>query len=240
MPSFWESAKADVYRTVGSKPFVPPLGTVTSLYRGNRNEKIIALTIDDGPRPIFTERLIKELTDAKVPATFFVVGKVVEKRPELVKELDQAGFQIGNHSYHHPKLTKLDYRDVVAEYKATNDLITKITGKPVKYCRPPGGDANKLVIDAAASLGLKTVFWTDDPADFAKPTEKLLESKAVRRLTNGGIVLLHTGIQQTIDMLPTFIAEARKEGFRFVSLDDLAGSFKHLAAKKSGSPSRRA
>ena len=92
------------------------------------------------------------------------------------------------------------------------------------FCRPPGGDYDKQVVKAATEQGLTTVLWTDDPGDYASPGTHVIESKTLTRLSNGGIILLHDGIQQTLDVLPQIIHFAKDHGYRFVTVDELMNS----------------
>lgn len=205
------------------------------LIRGNSHEKILALTFDDGPHPIFTERLLALLKQESVKATFFVVGKMVERRPDLLKEIDAGGHLVGNHTFSHVTLTKIPQIEARAEYEACNDLVEDVIGKRMRFCRPPGGDYDKHVVKAATEQGLTTVLWTDDPGDYANPGTHVIESKTLKRLSNGGIILLHDGVQQTLDVLPQIIDYAKKEGFKFVTVDQLLNS---IAPKLKFNPTR--
>ena len=226
---YWQRAKEEIYRSSDELEaqdarerrrgqFLP------KLIRGNPRLKYLALTFDDGPHPLSTLRILDILRKEKCPATFFVVGHQAELFPELIRAEMDAGHVIGNHTFSHVTLTKIPDGDVKIEYQACNDVIKGITGQTPRYCRPPGGDYDKSVIDGATAMGLTTVLWTDDPADYARPDDLLLTKRTLSHLSNGGIILLHDGIQQTIDVLPQIISVARKRGFRFVSLDDLQRS----------------
>jgi peptidoglycan/xylan/chitin deacetylase (PgdA/CDA1 family) len=194
------------------------------LIRGNPREKLLALTFDDGPHPAFTEKLLYLLKEYKVKATFFVVGKMVEKHPELLKEIVADGNMVGNHTFSHVTLTKIPFSEIRAEYEACNDIVEDVAGVKMRFCRPPGGDYDRHVIKAATEQGLTTVLWTDDPGDYANPGTHVIEMKTLDRLSNGGIILLHDGIQQTLDVLPQIIAYARDHGYRFVTVDELLDS----------------
>jgi len=194
------------------------------LIRGNPREKLLALTFDDGPHVNFTEKLLSLLKTNNVKATFFVVGKMVEKNPQLLKDIVANGNVVGNHTFSHVMLTKIPLAEVRAEYKACNDIVEDITGQKMRFCRPPGGDYDRHVIKAATEQGLTTVLWTDDPGDYASPGTHVIERKTLDRLSNGGIILLHDGIQQTLDVLPQIIAYARDHNYRFVTVDELLDS----------------
>lgn len=191
------------------------------LSRGNPNEKVLALTFDDGPHPIYTQKLLDILKAEDVKATFFVIGKMVEKHPELLKAIYAGGHEIGNHTFSHVTLTKIPQEDILTEYRANNDIVQKTIGLKMVVCRPPGGDYDAQVIQAATACGLTTVLWTDDPGDYANPGTNVVAERTMARLSNGGIILLHDGIQQTLDVLPQIIAYAKAKGFRFVTASDL-------------------
>lgn len=191
------------------------------MHRGSVGGKQIALTFDDGPHPAYTPKLLAILKAAKVKATFFVIGHMAQTCPDLVKRIAREGHEVANHTFSHVTLTNLSERDVATEYKANNLILTRLTGKRVRYCRPPGGDFDLHVLKAAARLNLTTVLWTDDPGDYANPGDSILLRREIQRLSDGGIILLHDGSINTIDTLAEFIAEARRQGFKFVSLDAL-------------------
>lgn len=182
--------------------------------------KVLLLTFDDGPHPKYTLKILSILKQFHIPATFFVVGKMVEQYPELLKEEVKAGHIIGNHTYNHLNLTSLDLRGVNQEYQKCNDIINKISNLWPIYCRPPGGDYNATVMQAADEQNLVTVLWTDDPGDYASPGDKLITSRTLAQVHNGGIILLHDGIDQTIEILPALIEALLAKGFVFQTPTD--------------------
>ncbi len=189
--------------------------------RGSKKGLKLALTFDDGPHPNFTLQLISILQQEHVPATFFVIGHMAEQYPELVKSLNAAGFEVGNHTYSHVTLTKVTDEQADTEYRATNDALRHILGKSPRFCRPPGGDFDLNVLEAAVGEGLTTVLWTDDPGDYTNPGDKVILESETAAISPGGIVLLHDGSQDTLDTLAEFIHSCKRRGFRFVTLDEL-------------------
>ena len=189
--------------------------------RGNRTGLKLALTFDDGPHPDYTPKLVQILKAANIPATFFMIGHMVQQYPDMVKLVAANGFEIGNHTYSHVTLTKLTDEQSGTEYRAANDAIKKITGKNPRYCRPPGGDFDLNVLEAAFGENLTTVLWTDDPGDYTNPGDSVLLETETARLSPGGIILLHDGSKDTLDTLAEFIASCQRRGFRFVTLDEL-------------------
>lgn len=183
--------------------------------------RTISLTIDDGPHPGFTSRILAILNRYHVPATFFVVGKEAERYPWLVQEEFDQGFTVGNHSYSHATLTKLPFVDALADLRACNDVIQRITGQPPRYLRPPGGDIDPRTMKIAATEGLRTALWTDDPGDYSNPGTKVILDRTMRKLSPGGILLLHDGSEQMLEVLPILIKEVEARGYRFIPIQDL-------------------
>jgi peptidoglycan/xylan/chitin deacetylase (PgdA/CDA1 family) len=184
--------------------------------------KEIALTFDDGPHPLFTPRLLAVLRNLHVPATFFVVGKMAERAPNLIREEVASGFDVENHTYHHVSLTKLPTEQALDEIEACGMVVEDITGRAPHLFRPPGGRFTAEVAADAAEMGYTTVLWTDDPGDYQSPPESVILARALRSARNGGILLLHDGIPATIDALPVLVADLRAQGYTIVSARQLA------------------
>ena len=192
-----------------------------TLLRGNPRIKAVALTFDDGPHPEYTPKLLAILKKYKVRATFFVIGKMVEQYPDMVRAEDADGNLVANHTYHHVNLNRVPLDEIALEWKACNAAVKSVIRKDMKYCRPPGGDYDSDVITAAADAGLITVLWTDDPGDYASPGEKLIDQRVLNRVSDGGIILLHDGVQQTVDVLPQIIESLQDRGFKFQTADEM-------------------
>lgn len=224
----WRRAQREVLSSAsaiktGGKPRQG--ATIIELRHGNLKLKEVALTFDDGPHPLYTPQLLDLLHRYEIKATFFVVGKMAEKYPDLVRAEVEAGHVVGNHTYNHVNLTRIPTAQVQVEWQACNDVLKDILGRPAKFCRPPGGDVDREVVAAAERCGLTTVLWTDDPGDYASPGDKKIERRTLGRIHSGGIVLLHDGIQQTIDVLPQIIEHLQRRGFKFVTIPEMV---KHM------------
>lgn len=206
---------------------------------GAPERKTIALTFDDGPHPKTTPRLLRELDALDVKASFFVVGKMVDKYPWLARAEVAAGHDVGNHTYDHVNLNNLTEPQIESEYRAANDAIERATGTRPRFCRPPGGRFDSDAIRAAEDEGLWTVLWTDDPGDFARPDPKLLVDRIDRQMKSGGILLLHDGIPQTMDILPQLVKELRSRGYRFVTCSELLAESQRTALDHGGINKRR-
>ncbi len=196
--------------------------SVARLVRGNPARKEIALTFDDGPHGYRTEQLLDLLKRENVKATFFVVGKMVDKYPDLVRRAAAEGHEIGNHTYDHLRLPGLPPALVEAELREGDAAITRAIGSSVRLYRPPGGEYDQQVVEAAGRLGDVMVLWTDDPGDFTQPGAIVIEQRALRSIEPGAILLLHDGIAQTLQILPDLIHNLRQQGYRFVTVSGMA------------------
>lgn len=202
-----------------------------SLWRGDRSRREVALTFDDGPHPAFTTRLLDLLKRENVKATFFMVGKKVDEAPAMVKRIAQEGHEVANHTYNHVNLDKLSPEQAAAEIRQANEAIQRACGvKPISF-RPPGGHHSEIVYQAARKQGVRTVFWTDDPGDFNKPAPNVIIDRTMKDLDNGSDILLHDGIEPTLQMLPALIARLRREGYQFVTISEMA---QHLESSHRG------
>jgi peptidoglycan-N-acetylglucosamine deacetylase len=200
------------------------------LLRGSPNRKEVALTFDDGPHGGHTERLLDILKKQNVKATFFVVGKMAEAHPELVMREAREGHLVANHTYTHLNLSFIPEEEIPMQYRACSDLIFSLTTQRPKFCRPPGGQYDDVVMKAAADCGLVTVLWTDDPGDYARPGDGAIQQRVLQNIGNGSIVLLHDGVQQTLDCLPRLIESLKSRGYTFVTVDQMYASRKTYEA----------
>jgi len=185
--------------------------------------KLIALTFDDGPHQNYTPQLLRILKERNVKATFFVVGVMAERYPYLIRAEFRSGHTIGNHTYHHPKLSEMAPMEISHEINTCGDAIERITGIKPRYFRPSGGNYNGEVVSIVKSLGYKMVLWTLNSEDIANLGVTRIVSRIEQRSSNGGIILLHDGVEQTIAALPSIIDVLRSRGYEFVTIDELLG-----------------
>lgn len=216
------SSKATKAEPSPSKPTHARTRLFFVMERGGVNNKEIALTFDDGPHPEFTPRLLERLKSLNVKATFFVVGEKVEESPDLTKSIVQAGHEIANHSYSHPNLKTLTEPQITEEIEKNNKAIFEACGKEPLFFRPPGGNYNETVIRTLNKVGMPLALWTYNPKDFAVPPKEALEQGIIEHLTTGMVVLLHSGVQPTYDMLPSLIKKLKAQGYQFVTLSEMA------------------
>lgn len=192
------------------------------LYRGkSRSLPLAALTFDDAPHPMYEPLLLDLLRRSGAKATFFVIGRNAVAYPYFIRDMVAQGHEVANHTYHHVRLPPLPLADAISELRWTNDALFKLTGRQVRYFRPPGGEYTPETLKAARDLGLITVFWTDDPGDFQNPGDATLESRLRSKLRPGGIVLLHDNAPEMLDVLQGFLHAARQRGYSLTTLGGL-------------------
>ncbi|PKM82577.1 MAG: polysaccharide deacetylase family protein [Firmicutes bacterium HGW-Firmicutes-14] len=189
-------------------------------------EKVIALTVDDGPDPMYSPEIVRILDRYGINATFFVVGEQVEKYPQIVKMEAEAGNEIGNHSYTHNNLDCLKHLDVREEIISTNDIICKYTGQNVNWFRPPRRRHHRSVVREAKLQGLDTILWTSVVETKRARDPEEMAGLVIEQAHPGGIILLHDSRldrSKTLEALPMIIEGLHKEGYRFVTLSELFG-----------------
>jgi peptidoglycan/xylan/chitin deacetylase (PgdA/CDA1 family) len=190
----------------------------------------VYLSFDDGPS-VYTPQILSTLEAKGVPATFFVLGERAVQFPSYVQQEHADGDGIGDHSWDHPDLTTLSPSQVQSELQSTADEITSLTGAPPTLWRPPFGLFNDTVTQIASSLGLSMRLWDVNPEDYNMPGTDVIVSSVVNSVSNGSIVLLHDGSQettfdrsQTVAALPTIIDTLRAAGYSFGSLSTVSGA----------------
>jgi peptidoglycan/xylan/chitin deacetylase (PgdA/CDA1 family) len=196
---------------------------ITTVARGNSRRKQVALTFDDGPHPEFTSQILAVLDQYDVPATFFFVGVQAQKYPHWVKMVHQAGHEIGSHTYDHFRLPKMPRQEKIYQIDEYQRLIEGLTGETPRFLRPPGGqidaESEQLLADRHMVLAMWDVALNDTRED---KTSEMIYKTAKSEIRSGSVVLLHDGIQATVDMLPELITQLKNQGFEFVTMSELA------------------
>ena len=184
----------------------------------------VALTFDDGPWPVQTGQVIQILRRFHVPATFFMVGYLIERYPEIVRMVDRAGMQIGNHSWDHPlepPLADLGRRHMVEEIGRTSQGLSAI-GVRTRLFRPPGGSYDRAVVEEARRQGMRVVTWSVDTKDWSeRASAHQIVRRVLRAVRPGSIVLMHDGGGDqgaSIRALPRIIRGIRRMGLRLVAI----------------------
>lgn len=207
------------------------VGSVTAFAKSDRllpiycvktDKKQIAISFDAAWGNDDTGTLIDILAEYDVPATFFVVGSWVDKYPESVKQLADAGHQIQNHSNTHPHMPQLSREQMRDELESCNKKIEAITGVCPTLHRPPYGDYDNALIEVMDSLGMKTIQWSVDSLDWKdSATAQNICDRVTKKVTNGSIVLFHNDADHTPEALPNILKCLKDEGYEFVFISDL-------------------
>ena len=218
------------FRTDGQ----PPVGTADAAalekydaaYIGDTAEKVLYLTFDAGYENGCTAKILDVLKAHNVPAAFFLVGNYMEKNADLVRRMAQEGHTVGNHTMHHPDMSKI--ADPAAFQKELADLEAlygQITGQQMpKYYRPPQGTYSEANLKMAKELGYKTVFWSLAYVDWnndSQPTKEQAFSKLLPRIHNGAVILLHSTSKTNAEILDELLTHYENDGYRFAPISEL-------------------
>lgn len=191
------------------------------IYCVQRDQKMISISFDAAWGNEDTQQLIDILAKYNVKATFFVVGDWVDKYPESVKALADAGHEVMNHSNHHDHFSKLSKDEIVADVNACNDKIEAITGVRPTLIRPPYGEYDDNAVTAIRSTGMEPIQWDVDSLDWKDLSAADITKRVVGKVQNGSIVLFHNAALHTPEALPGIIETLLQEGYTFVPISQL-------------------
>ncbi len=188
------------------------------------DEKVIALTFDDGPHPRYTERILTVLAKYGVQATFFEVGINVERYPDAARAVAEAGHEIGNHTYHHAHLTKLPNRTFHEEVETCSDIILRVTGKRPTLFRPPEGVRGDKRFDMLTEMGYKQILWNLDTLDWKGASARAIVGHVMKEVGGGDILLFHDYVAHDLTAdaaLDMLIPALQERGYRFITVSEL-------------------
>ena len=170
-----------------------------------------------------TAELLSILDQYQVKTTFFMTGGWVESYPDDVKAIAEAGHDLGNHSENHKQMSQLDRAECTEEIKKVHDRVKELTGTDMTLFRPPYGDCNDTLIDAAKELSYHVIQWDVDSLDWKDYGEDAIVSKVLNHphLGNGSIILMHNGAKYTKDALPRVISGLQEKGYEIVPVSQL-------------------
>ena len=196
---------------------------INSYCQGSRAKAQIAITFDDGPLLPHTAAILDILKEEKAPATFFLIGKNMAGKEDMIKQINAEGHLIGTHSYsHHWRFPLQAVGKIGAEIVATQKMVSDIILKKPLLFRPPFGVTDPLLASAIKTCKVSSIGWSVRTYDTViESPDKLL--KRASRIQNGDIILFHDNGLQTNVILPLFIQNVRKQGFEIVPLDQLLG-----------------
>ena len=189
-----------------------------TLEKNVTEKKKAALTFDDGPNSKYTPLLLKGLKERGVHATFFLMGKNIEGKEALVKQIQEEGHLIGNHTYHHVNLSKMSAEQAQAELDATDELVRKITGKYPIYARAPYGEVpeNGDVDRQRFYIG-----WTVDPLDWMTEDVSRITQSVLEKVEPGDIILLHDSYLSSVQAALRIVDALQGKGYEFITVDQM-------------------
>lgn len=212
----------------------PPVANATAdylkqfdaYYAADTEDKILYLTFDAGYENGNTAAILDALKKHNAPATFFLVGNYLSTSPDLVKRMVAEGHNVGNHTFHHPDMSKISTMDSFSqELQSLEALYQETTGQPMKrFYRPPQGKYSESNLKMAKELGYKTFFWSLAYVDWyedKQPTHEEAFKKLLGRIHPGAIVLLHSTSKTNGEILDELLTKWEEMGYSFHSLDEL-------------------
>ncbi len=201
-----------------------PISGADIVYSWNTNDKVIALTFDDGPHPVHTPEILDILGEYGIKATFFTIGQNVEWYNDVFRMEYEAGHEIGNHTYSHRNLRTLPYPEVCREIGRTEELVYETVEYRTRLLRPPEGAFGNDLCKAASELDYTVICWSVDTLDWAHTPSEAIAEHVLNNVKEGDIILFHdyiSGDSPTPEALRTIIPVLLDEGYRFVTVSEL-------------------
>lgn len=201
--------------------------TAAEITHGPRGKGEIALTFDAGGDADCFSDLVSALSQFKVKSTFFVTGKWAWENPECAREITRQGLELGNHTWHHFALTQQPDAVIREELLRTEAVLRSLCGRnPRPLWRAPYGARDQRVLQTAASLGYRSIYWTLDSLDSVGQVKSVpfLHDRIANQTNgqlDGAIILMHVGYRTTAEVLPLLIPELQQRGFRLVTVSTL-------------------
>ena len=207
-----------------------PRLTSRVLWRVETAERVLAISFDDGPHPAYTPAILNLLERHGIRATFFLIGRYVSKHQRLAQRITAGNHEIGNHTFNHRILPFLSDAMVRQEIDQAEAVIRRTTGKRPRLIRPPMGLFTKRTVDTIEACGYGTVIGDVYPRDPHLPGQKKILERVMTRVRPGSIIILHDGgntkhvdRSQTVWAVQRIIERLRQEGYRFLTISELAG-----------------
>ncbi len=187
--------------------------------RAANQEKLVALTFDDGPSGRFTRRLLEGLAQRDAKATFFLCGYRLEQYPRLATAIAAAGHELGVHGYSHKSMCTMTAEALSQEI---GDTISLLPSAEILFLRPPGGLCNQRLQTVAERFGLVILQWSADPKDWAIDDAQEIARRVIQRAQDGDVILLHDMSDSSVDAALMIVDALQARGFRFVTASELA------------------
>ncbi len=183
-----------------------------------QEEKLVALTFDDGPWPQTTAQLLDGLAARGAKATFFVIGEQLDSREDVVRRMAQEGHQVGSHTWSHSNLGAVTVSEALSEIARTEAALTQLLGEGTYWLRPPWGFLSE---QAAAAVGVPMLYWSLDTEDWRLRDEEAVYRAIVEHVQPGDVVLLHDPYPTTVQAVLRAVDALSQQGYRFVTAQQL-------------------
>lgn len=207
----WAAPKITAVAISGQKP----------VYAVERKEKLLAISFDASWGAEHTEEILATLEKYHVKTTFFLVNLWIDSYPDMVKDIDKAGHEIGLHSATHPHFTELSVEQMKEELTLNKNAIEELTNQCPAIFRPPYGDYNNTVIATASEMGLTSVQWSIDSLDWKGISAEEIADRIISAAAPGAIVLLHNNGEHTAEALNLFLPALLQEGYHIIPIGEL-------------------
>jgi peptidoglycan-N-acetylglucosamine deacetylase len=189
------------------------------------SKKVVAITFDDGPNPVYTPQVLEIFSKAKGKATFFMIGEQMRNHPEVVKLVTDQGHEIGNHTFTHPKLSQLSIHDCLNEIEETEKLIEKMAGRKPVIFRPPYFDYNQDTVSLLQKKRYPMIGALNlEAQDWEQPGVEHIVQKSREAVKDGSILIFHDGYgdrSQTIEAVQLLVSELTLQGYQLVTVSEL-------------------
>ena len=197
----------------------------SAYYMGDANSKDVFLTFDEGYENGYTAKILDVLKAHQVPACFFVTGPYIKNEPELIKRMVDEGHEVGNHTINHPSMPSVkNTNELENEMLDLDRHFFSLTGKTMKFMRPPKGEYSEKSLAVTKSLGYKTILWSLAYEDWDVNKQKGSEyvySSVMDNIHGGAIILMHAVSKDNAETLERIIMDIRGAGYVFKSLNEL-------------------
>ncbi len=215
-------------------------GPHEGIVRRGPHQPYVSLTFDDGPNPTYTPQILDVLAEKGATATFFMVGKHVQKYPEVARRVCAEGHEIGNHTFSHREMVTPTKKTVLKEVNMTDEVIGQVVGVRTRLFRPPRGLISNAVRRILVENGFAIALWTVSAVDWRGYSPKQMVRRILRHARPGGIILFHDSGAlirseggsrvNTVDALPLVIDALRGRGYEIVSLSKMLRDMDHAKA----------
>ncbi|MBR0350971.1 MAG: delta-lactam-biosynthetic de-N-acetylase [Clostridia bacterium] len=199
------------------------LDNADGLCLGNKDQKIVYLTFDNGYEAGYTSKILEVLKQNNVKATFFITAHYLNSQPELVKQMIDEGHIVGNHTVNHKSMPSLTEEQIKKEVMDLHQAVYEKYNYEMKYIRPPMGEYSEKTLAVTNSLGYKTVMWSfayEDWDEKNQPNEEKSKQKILNNLHNGEIILLHATSKTNTNILDSVLKEIKAQGYEIRSIDE--------------------